>query len=171
MLWLNQRLYFRAEVSTIFEILQQLTKIKVVVAWIFTRQGHINQVSTRGWGEWLRSKARQWSDLGPIKIFKIEFDIFHVILLITCIKITYTISSQLAGDTFDKNYIWCDLFNFVQSYFFCLPWFIFLGDSLCFLDSWYVIQCAQRRDVIEIIIHIKGWSLYLYYITQYTKKY
>ena len=95
--------------------------------------------------------TRQWSDLGPIKIFKFEFESFHVILLITCIKITYTISSQLAGDTFDKNYIWCDLFNFVQSYFFCLPWFIFLGDSLCFLDSWYVIQCAQRRDVIEII--------------------
>ena len=109
---------------------QQLVRQGVVV-WTFTRQGPIKQVSTGGWSEWLRNKARQWSDLGLIKIFKIEFDNFHVILLITCIKITYTISSQLAGDTFDKNYIWCNFFNFVQSYFFCLPWFIFLGDSLC----------------------------------------
>ena len=39
------------------------------------------------------------------------------------------LASQLnVNDLIGHTYTWCNYFNYVNAYFFCLPWFIFLGE-------------------------------------------
>ena len=49
---------------------QQLVFLKGDVVWIFSRHGHINQVSQVWRTEWLTEKVRQWSDSDPAEITK-----------------------------------------------------------------------------------------------------
>ena len=54
--------------------------------------------------------------------------------------IIHIISSQLTvGDAINQSYVWCNFFNFVMAYFFCLPWFIFLGDTLIYTKLFQTI--------------------------------
>ena len=46
------------------------------------------------------------------------------------IQIHNQFSQLVLGDHISHNYVSCTAWNYVNAYFFCLPWFIFLGEVL-----------------------------------------
>jgi len=49
----------------------------------------------------------------------------------------FNLSQLNVNDLIGHTYTWCNYFNYVNAYFFCLPWFIFLGMNI---DRLYAIR-------------------------------
>merc|ERR1711953_695301 len=49
----------------------------------------------------------------------------------------FNVSQLVLGDHISHNYVSCTAWNYVNAYFFCLPWFIFLGMNV---DRLYAVR-------------------------------
>jgi len=49
----------------------------------------------------------------------------------------FNLSQLNVNDLIGHTYTWCNYYNYVNAYFFCLPWFIFLGMNI---DRLYAIR-------------------------------